>query len=382
MLYGIKSGTFVNGECLKIPDFARFAQRTSASGRRILVSEWVCPRDAKQSVTLYLMKPSERVMATAEQIKALIRSLVNDDEERVYTLALQVAAHEAHQGHGALAHELRELVDKTRSERKKRYIGKFSPELESLVYVELPGVSLASLVLPQPLMARIDRIVYEYRQRDKLKQHGLHHRRKILLNGPPGTGKTLTAKVLASELRLPLYTVQADRMITKFMGETGARLRQMFDMIREREGVYLFDEFDALGGGRERGNDVGEMRRVLTSLLQFIEQDSSDSLIVAATNSPDLLDKALFRRFDDILLYEYPQDEDRERLISNSMGTFIGSRFGWKGALAASAGLSSAEIVQACRDALKEAILQDCKTVSAQRLEAAFAERTHTHGGA
>ncbi len=320
-------------------------------------------------------------MATAEQIKALIRSLFSDDEERVFTLALQVAAHEAHQGHGALAHEIRDLVDKTRSDRKKASIGKFSPELESLVRIDLPGVSLASLVLPQPLIARIERILYEFRQRDKLKQHGLQHRRKILLNGPPGTGKTLTAKVLASELRLPLYTVQADRLITKFMGETGARLRQMFDMIREREGVYLFDEFDALGGGRERGNDVGEMRRVLTSLLQFIEQDSSDSLIVAATNSPGLLDKALFRRFDDLLIYEYPQEEDRHRLIANTIGTFIGVRFKWKEAVSASEGLSSAEIVQACQDALKEAILQDIKAISLSRLEAALAERKHTNGG-
>ncbi|MCW3055770.1 MAG: ATP-binding protein, partial [Chthonomonadales bacterium] len=286
-------------------------------------------------------------MATAEQIKALIRSHISDDAERFFTLALQVAAHEAHQGHGALAHEIRDLVDKARSERKKASIGTFSPELESLVHVDLPGVPLVALVLPQPLLSRIDRILYEFRQRDKLKQHGLHHRRKILLNGPPGTGKTLTAKVLASELRLPLYTVQADRLVTKFMGETSARLRQMFEMIRDREGVYLFDEFDALGGGRQRDNDVGEMRRVLTSLLQFIEQDSSDSLIVAATNSPNLLDKALFRRFDDILAYEYPQEEDRHRLIANTLGTFISSRFGWKGAITSSCDLSSAEIGRA-----------------------------------
>jgi dephospho-CoA kinase len=322
----------------------------------------------------------ESTMATAEQIKALIRSLVSDDAERVYTLALQVAAHEAQQGHGALATELRDLVDKTRSERKKAAIGKFSPELESVVHIDLPSIPRTSLVLPQPLISRIERILYEFRQRDKLKQYGLHHRRKILLNGPPGTGKTLTAKVLASELRLPLCTVQADRLITKFMGETSARLRQMFEMIREREGVYLFDEFDALGGGREHSNDVGEMRRVLTALLQFIEQDSSDSLIVAATNSPDLLDKALFRRFDDILTYEYPHDEDRQRLIDNTMGTFIGSRFTWKKAVQASEGLSSAEIVQSCRDALKHAILNDCKTVSVQQIEDAFAERKHAHG--
>ena len=186
--------------------------------------------------------------------------------------------------------------------------------------------------------------------------------------------------MFSCELRLPLYTVQVDRLITKFMGETGARLRQMFDMIREREGVYLFDEFDALGGGRHRENDVGEMSRVLTALLQFIEQDSSDSLIVAATNSPELLDKALFRRFDDILYYENPLEADRKRLIANSMGTFIDSNFAWQGAISSSDGLSSAEIVQACRDSLKEAILQDCDTVSESRLEARVRRNENIQG--
>jgi len=319
------------------------------------------------------------LMATAEQIKALIRSHVSDDSERFYTMALQVAAHEAHQGHGALAHEIRDLIDKARAEHRRSTVGPFPQELENLVSIDLPGVPRASLVLPDLLLDRIERVLYEFRQRDKLRQHGLQHRRKILLTGPPGSGKTLTARVLASELRLPLYTVQVDRLITKFMGETGARLRQMFDMIRDREGVYLFDEFDALGGGRHRENDVGEMSRVLTALLQFIEADSSDSLIVAATNSPELLDKALFRRFDDILVYDYPSNAERRQLIANTMGVFIGSRFGWKSACASSSGLSRAEIVQACRDALKEAILQDCKVISASRLQLALFERKHAH---
>lgn len=318
-------------------------------------------------------------MATAEQIKALIRSHASDDTERFYSLALQVAAHEAQQGHGALAHEIREIIDNVRLHSRKVIIGPLPPELEGLVTIDLPGVPLASLVLPAALSNRIVRILYEFRQRHKLKQHGLQHRRKILLTGPPGTGKTLTAKVLASELRLTLYTVQVDRLVTKFMGETSSRLRQMFDVIKEHEGVYLFDEFDSIGGGRQRENDVGEMRRVLTALLQFIEHDSSDSLIVAATNSPELLDKALFRRFDDVLVYDFPSADDRRRLIANSLGTFITPRFGWKRAISASAGLSNAEVVQAVLDAVKEAVLHDRSIVSAANLEAAFAERKHTH---
>ena len=319
-------------------------------------------------------------MATAEQIKALIRSHISDDAERFYTLSLQVAAHEAHQGHGALALEIRDLVDRAKRERQKSSVNTLSPELESLVNTDLPGTPLASLILPAPLISRIDRIIYEFRQKDKLQQHGLHHRRKILLNGLPGTGKTLTAKVLASELRLPLYTVQTDRIMMKFMGETSAKLRQIFEVIRECEGVYLFDEFDALGGGRHQQNDVGEMRRVLTSLLQFIEQDPSDSLIVAATNSPALLDTALFRRFDDILIYENPIEPERERLIANTMGTFIGAEFDFKVAVLSCAGLSSAEIVHACRDAMKVAVLQDMKSVNVDTLETAFCDRMQSHG--
>lgn len=319
-------------------------------------------------------------MATADQIKALIRSHVSDDSERFFTLALQVAAHEARQGHTSVAHEIRALVDKARFERKRQTISSTPSELDHLIQAELPATPLSSLVLPSGLISRIDRILHEYRQRDKLRSFALRHRRKILLTGPPGTGKTLTARVVAHELKLPLYIVQADRVVTKYMGETGARLRQMFEMIRDREGVYLFDEFDSLGAGRTTGNDVGEMRRVLTALLQFIENDSSDSLIIASTNSPELLDRALFRRFDDILNYNLPGEAERKRLIANTLGIFAKAQFGWKTVIRESNGLSSAEIVEACLDCLKDAVLNDSNQVTAGDLVKPLAERRHEHG--
>ena len=249
-------------------------------------------------------------MPTAEQIKALVRSHFSDDPERFYTIALQVAAHEAQRGHGALAHDIRKIVDKSRATRGPILV-KFPQDLRGLVLSEEAITPKTALILPPALKVRIDRIVHEYRQQDKLKSHGLVHRRKILLMGPPGTGKTMSARVLAHELRLLLHTIQVDRLVTKFMGETSAKLRQIFDLIQQERGVYLFDEFDAIGGERNMENDVGEMRRVLNSFLQFIEQDTSDSLIVAATNSPRLLDRALFRRFDDVLYYSRPDEGDR-----------------------------------------------------------------------
>jgi SpoVK/Ycf46/Vps4 family AAA+-type ATPase len=318
-------------------------------------------------------------MATAEQLKSLIRSHLNDDAERFYTIALQVAAHEAQQGHGALAHDIREIVDKAKRSQGPNVLLKFPQELEGMVFSEKTDTPLAALVLPDGLKERISRIIHEHRQQEKLKNHGLSNRRKILLVGAPGTGKTMTARVLAHELRLPLHTIQVDKLVTKFMGETSAKLRQIFDLIQDETGVYLFDEFDAIAGERSLDNDVGEMRRVLNALLQFIEQDASDSLIIGATNNPRLLDRALFRRFDDVLYFEIPDPADRQRLMENVLGTFRPTDFAWEAVLTASDILSHAEIDHACRDAIKDAILQDRQTVAEAGLLKTLRERRQTH---
>jgi len=171
-------------------------------------------------------------------------------------------------------------------------------ELATLLLVSYPRQRLADMALDPPLHSRIKRVLLEQTQRDKIRHHGFAPMRKLLLIGPPGTGKTMTAAVLAGETALPLLTIQLDALITKYMGETAAKLRMVFDAIEQTRGVYLFDEFDALGGRRAERNDVGEIRRVLNSFLQFLERDESDSLVIAATNHPELLDRALFRRFD------------------------------------------------------------------------------------
>ncbi len=313
-------------------------------------------------------------MATAEQLKALIKSHFSNDRERFYTISLQLAAHESKQGHTALAKTIRDIIDKERRESHTNIIP-FPGELQGLVLKETPDKPKSALVMTEKLKKRISRIIHEYKQQGKLKAYGLTHRRKILLSGPPGTGKTMTARVLAGDLGLNLYTVQVDRLVTKFMGETSAKLRQIFDLIQSSHGVYLFDEFDAIGAERTMDNDVGEMRRVLNAFLQFIEQDRSDSMIVAATNNPGLLDHALFRRFEDVLHYALPEDEERQTLIRNILGTFIGSRPAWKSILAESQGLSHAEIDQACKDAVKSVILSDGKKVNTALLTQALKER-------
>jgi len=318
-------------------------------------------------------------MATAKQIKSLIQTHVNDQSEQFYTTALQVAAHEAKNGHTSLAHEIRTLVDKAKN--RSSSILHFTPDLSGLVITTEPKNRLPTLVLSSEMRMRIERILREYKQKSKLEQYGLTPRRKILLAGPPGTGKTLSASVLAGELNLPLYTVMMDKLVTRFMGGTSAKLRQIFDFIKEQKGVFLFDEFDAIGGERSRDNDVGEMRRVLNSFLQFIEQDTSDSLIVAATNNLNILDQALFRRFDDILHYHQPTRGEIKRLIINRLGTFRAKSIQLKSIYDVALSLSHAEITQACDDAIKEAILSDVNIVTSELLKQMIQERQSAYKG-
>lgn len=296
-------------------------------------------------------------MATAEQLKTLIRSHLDNNFEQFLTTVLQVAAHEARKGHRELAQELRALVDDAK--RRRPTVVKLPDPMDDLIHSARVDVPLQALVLDAEKKQRLRRIILEYRHRGKLLAHGLAHRRKILLCGPPGTGKTMTAKVLATQLGQPLHTVQMDRLITKYMGESSAKLRQVFDRILRIPGVYLFDEFDAIGADRELSNDVGEMRRVLTSFLQFIENDTSDNLVLAATNNSQLLDRALFRRFDDVLVYSLPDDSERKALITNVLGVFLGSGLLIDSVVSATEGLSHAEITRATHDAMKTAILQD-----------------------
>lgn len=322
-------------------------------------------------------------MATAEQLKALLRSFADGDDDRFLSVAMQVAAQEARQGHSKLAHELRALIDEVKSR------GQFVPrrpqlptplvqpkgELAGLLSAAYPKTRLDDMVLEPTVRSHLDRVLREHRQAHKLREHGLSPRHRLLLLGPPGSGKTMTSSALAGEMTLPLLTIQLDGLITKFMGETASKLRLVFDAMKTTRGVYLFDEFDSIGGQRSSPNDVGEIRRVLNSFLQFLEQDTSDSLIIAATNHPQMLDEALFRRFDDVIEYNLPSGELIERTITSRLGTFSPRGLPMEALAKDAEGLSYAEITRACDDALKETILADRFSVDEDALRRAFTER-------
>lgn len=294
-------------------------------------------------------------MATAEQVKNLIKAHIEQDNERFKTTVLQIAANEAKHGHDTFARELKQYAE--RIGKGKNNLIRLNNGGNGMFLATVPTERLSDLVVSKELHTRIERILVEYRNRNKLQKYGLCNRRKILIEGRPGTGKTFTASVIASELGLPLYTIQMDKVVTKFMGETSAKLRQIFDSISTSTGVYFFDEFDAIGADRSLDNEVGEARRILNSFLQFIEQDASDSIIIAATNNQRLLDQALFRRFDDVLHYAMPTFDEVRRLFETKL-TVFDRAFTVSDEVIDKAGtLSHAEIIRVCDDAIKYSVL-------------------------
>jgi SpoVK/Ycf46/Vps4 family AAA+-type ATPase len=221
-------------------------------------------------------------MSAARHMIALLKSHLEGDDKEFLSVAMQAAAHEARLGHITIAQQLRDLIDE--SKRRSSAVGSrpgqlvvLEPrgELASLLSVQTPTIRFSDMALPEALAERLKRVLLEQRQQKRLREHSLGPRRKLLFLGPPGSGKTMTASALSGELHLPLFTIMLEGLITKFMGETAAKLRLVFEAIRQTQGVYLFDEFDALGAHRSQANDVGEIRRVLNSFLQLLEKDSS-----------------------------------------------------------------------------------------------------------
>lgn len=312
---------------------------------------------------------------SGEHFKALVRSHGDGDDESFYSVALQVAAQAARQGHHHLAADLKAAVERSRSDRPAKVTSIAQPrgDISDLVIASHPTVGLKELVLPDGLTLQVRRILSEQRQRKNLQDHGFEPAHRLLFEGPPGTGKTMTAAVLAHELSLPLLTIRLDSLMSKFMGETASKLRVIFDTAESQRGVYLFDEFDALGGDRA-GNDVGEARRILNSFLVFLENSSSDSLIVAATNHRSILDRALFRRFDMVLDYALPDAAQGAALMRGRLGT-LAKGIRWPSLATDMQGLSHADLVRAAEAAAKSVILNGGSGVAADDVRLALRSR-------
>ncbi len=325
-------------------------------------------------------------MASSKQLMGMIRSHAAGDESMFLSIVEHIAQDAERAGRGRMAGEIRTLVGNLRSESASRRpatrptpIAAPRGELAGLVRATYPETRISDLVLSDGAESRLRSVVREHRAREALAERGLEPRRKFLLSGPPGTGKTMTAAAMAGELGLPLFTVMLDGVITKYMGETAAKLRMVFDAANSTRGVYFFDEVDALATSRSSDNDIGEARRMLNSLLQFLEEDSSSSVLIAATNHPALLDDAIFRRFDAAFTYDLPDADQIGRVMVARIGDFDHHDVDWHDVGAAGIGLSQADIVAAARDAARAAVLDHDGIVSTGLLMQAIADRREIH---
>ena len=321
-------------------------------------------------------------MASAAQLKALLKSHAEGDDSQFYAVALQVAAGEARNGHSDLAKELRDIVESIKkrgslhsAQQNLLQIAQPQGEAADLLSVRQPTVRLSDLILDDAAGEHIGRVLHEQRHLDKLKAHDLRPRQTILLTGPPGCGKTLTASAIAGELSLTLCVVRLESLMTRFLGETASKLRLIFEAVEKTRAVYLFDEFDSIGIARGSENDVGEMRRVLNSFLVFVENHRGNSVIIAATNHGHLLDRALFRRFDDIIELGLPNSGLAERTYRQRLAGQKISRINFLKLAEASQGLSFAEITRVCEEAIKDMLLHDRPTLTTDGLMTIISQR-------
>jgi SpoVK/Ycf46/Vps4 family AAA+-type ATPase len=312
-------------------------------------------------------------VARSDLMKQLLRSYTSGDDHAFRSTADAIIEDERRKRHDLLANELEAILDQPEPGRRPLQISTLRPlpkgreDLDLLDIIQ-PRVSLAQVVLNPATAEVVEGLLEEFRQRAALRAHGVEPRTTVIFVGPPGCGKSLTAEALAGELGLSVARVRLAAVVSSFLGETAKNLEQIFAFLRTGSWVLLFDEFDMLA--RERGDriDHGEVRRIVTALLQLVEDAHADSIVIATTNHPQLLDNAIWRRFDEVVGFSPPDLDERIVLLKAKLGAAKRDVD-----VAATAkrlsGYTHAEIEQVCEDALRLMVRRLDRVVSQPHLD-------------
>lgn len=325
----------------------------------------------------------------ADILKRVVRAIADGSQSDLDRLAGKIVEAERKTGHVRLADQLEAILKQPKPKPKRPTEPLTAPDIERTLK-ELPlsrrhGETLATLiphdhlehhmVLPEAVEQRFARIEAEYAARDRLRIFGLRPRKTVLLYGPPGCGKSLGAKRLAWNTGLPLMKVRFDVLISSFFGESAQNLRSIFSSAREKPCVLLLDECDFIARSRTASKDIGEVSRIVNSLLQLMEDYDAPGLLVATTNLESALDPALFRRFDDVFSVPLPGPTEIEKLLKLALSSVrMDKSIAWKQLVAELEGSSAAMVVKAAQDAAKAAVLAGHPSLSQDKLLKAVEE--------
>ena len=307
-----------------------------------------------------------RTIVSSDKLKTLFQAFRDRNDSAFIRAAETIISEELAANHHSAATELQRSLgpkgDNMNSAPKPIELAKLPKDRragEDLIWIQQPNVAPDRVMFTKQTNDRIQRVLEEHRRRKSLLEHGYRPKTKLLFWGPPGNGKTLTASYLGYELGLPVGILRLNSVISSFLGDTAAHLQRIFTRVNNTPMVLLLDEVDAIGKNRDDPNDVGELKRVVNGLLQAIDSfQSTDSIIIAATNHQYLLDPALWRRFDDVIYFPVPNPEEREKFLK-----LLLSGVSCQGSVSRLAGkmthLSYADIEHVTVEALKTMLLEE-----------------------
>lgn len=320
-------------------------------------------------------------MANAKTLRQLIKAGSRGDEAAFRQASESVIRQERAKQHHLLANDLEKILYAGQLPRLsgKARLAMPEPPVDKerglpLVDIRQPGRSLEEIVLPEASLQPIEELLEEHRRADVLQSYGMQPSNRALLYGPPGCGKTLAAEVIAFELDLPLAIVRLDALVSSFLGETAANLRSVFDFVGSTRMVALFDEFDALGKTRSDDSEHGELRRVVNSVLQMMDAYQGSSLILAATNHEQILDSAIWRRFDELIAFPLPDEQQIQHILALKLrGVRRQFEVDSSGVMPLFKGKSGADIERIVRRATKRMILRGQEFMRIKDLQQAAA---------